>query len=150
MMESRLRRLSHAVPSSVKDGAVFHIRIRIDRKWHGCLTHESIAPKILDSVAFYQTKRIWNCRLMLLMPDHLHALLSFNPEKEMSKVIGAWKHYHVTQLGVCWQQGSFDHRIRSDESIDEKALYIRANPVVVGLCEKALDWPWFWDGGVWI
>ncbi len=149
-MESRLRRLSHAIPSWVKDGAVFHIRLRIDRKWNGFLTHESIAPKILDSVAFYQAKQAWNCRLVLLMPDHLHALISFNPEKQMSKVIGAWKHYHVTHDAIRWQQGYFDHRIRSDESLEEKARYIRANPVVEGLCEKAEDWPWVRDERGWI
>ena len=87
---------------------------------------------------------------MLLMPDHLHALLSFNPEREMSKVVGAWKHYHARQNDIVWQQGYFDHRLRSDESLDEKARYIRSNPLAGGLCEKAQDWPWVWDRGVWI
>lgn len=149
-MESRLRRLSHVVPSWVKDGAVYHIRIRIDSGWDGSLADGAMGMKLLESVAFYQANQIWNCRLIVLMPDHLHALISFNPEREMSKVIGAWKHYHAAQLGVCWQQGYFDHRIRSNERLEETAHYIRENPVAKGLCEKAELWPWVWDGGDWM
>ncbi|MBD5778534.1 transposase [Pelagicoccus sp. NFK12] len=149
-MESRLRRPSHVVPSWVSQGAVFHIRIRTDKRWARSLVNEALGKAIFDSVAFYQRRLVWNCRLLLLMPDHLHALISFNPSKETSKVVGAWKHFHVTHSSIQWQEGYFDHRIRNDDSLDEKAHYIRRNPVVLGLCDTPEDWPWVWDGGVWV
>jgi REP element-mobilizing transposase RayT len=62
----------------------------------------------------YQERDSWWVGFLLLMPDHLHALLSFPREKEMSKVVGNWKRYHARQNGVCWQDGYFDHRIRAD------------------------------------
>jgi hypothetical protein len=37
----------------------------------------------------------------------------------------------------------FDHRLRRDESLDEKARYILANPVRAGLVKREEDWPWF-------
>lgn len=149
-MEFRLRRLSHDVPSWVKDGSVYHIRIRVDREWDDTLVGNEVGNRLLESVAFYQNKQIWNCRLMLLMPDHLHALVSFNPNKGMSAAIRDWKRFHAKNSSVLWQDNFFDHRIRNDESLEEKAAYIRRNPVVKGLCENPEDWKWVWDGGVWI
>ncbi len=79
------------------------------------------------------------------MPDHLHALVSFARDEAMSKVIGDWKHFQTRQHGIIWQQGYFDHRLRDDEhgeQLSVKMNYIRQNPVVAGLCERAEDWPW--------
>ena len=130
------------MPSWVKDGSVYHIRIRAAADYFTKLTDDRIALHITESVqAYHQTNR-WHCRLFLLMPDHLHALLAFPPGKHMFEVIGGWKGYHAKKLGVRWQNNFFDHRIRCDESLDEKEAYIRNNPVVKGLCQRAEDWPW--------
>jgi REP element-mobilizing transposase RayT len=80
------------------------------------------------------------------MPDHLHALLSFDGDKDMSRVIGDWKHFHTHKRGIVWQEGYFDHRLRDDERGEQlvaKINYIRQNPVAAGLCAKAEDWPWW-------
>ena len=82
------------------------------------------------------------------MPDHLHALLSFARDQSMSRVIGDWKRFHARTNGVTWQEGYFDHRLRSDESgeqLSAKMNYMRRNPVAAGLCDKAKDWPWIID-----
>jgi REP element-mobilizing transposase RayT len=80
------------------------------------------------------------------MPDHLHALLAFPPDKQMSKVIGAWKAFQSKRHGLRWQGNYFDHRIRNEAEAEEKAAYIRQNPVVKGLCVREEDWPWVYDG----
>ena len=82
------------------------------------------------------------------MPDHVHALLSFAPDKPMSEVIRNWKCFHTREYDVVWQEGYFDHRLRDDECGEQLSLkinYIRQNPVVAGLCAKAEDWPWIID-----
>ena len=82
------------------------------------------------------------------MPDHLHALLSFAPDKAMSEVIRSWKRFHARQNDVVWQEGYFDHRLRDDErgeQLSEKMNYIRRNPIVAGLCQNAANWPWIID-----
>ena len=63
------------------------------------------------------------------MPDHLHALLSFPHDLRMKSVISKWKEYTAKHVGIHWQRDFFDHRLRSDESFDEKAHYICTNPV---------------------
>jgi putative transposase len=139
-------KLHHDVPHWVEDGALFHIRIAQDRHvQQRALTDSELAAPILDSARFYQEKQRWHITLLVLMPDHLHALLSFHPEQAMSRVIGEWKHYHSRNHKVIWQDGYFDHRLRDDErgkQLSIKMNYIRNNPVASGLCESPDDWPW--------
>jgi REP element-mobilizing transposase RayT len=82
----------------------------------------------------------------MLMPDHIHALLSFERDKSMSRVIGDWKHYQTVQHKIIWQAGYFDHRLRDDErgeQMSAKIKYIRQNPVAAGLCATCEEWPWW-------
>jgi REP element-mobilizing transposase RayT len=76
------------------------------------------------------------------MPDHLHMLAQFGPDFGMRKVIRNWKRYTASHAGVRWQRDFFDHRLRRDESFDEKAAYILQNPVRAGLVRKIDDWPY--------
>ena len=48
-------------------------------------------------------------------------------------------------LGPVWEEESFDHVLRSDESLKEKCEYIRQNPVKAGLVRRPEDYPWLWD-----
>jgi putative transposase len=142
-------KLHHQVPDWVRDGELFHIRIALDRaKEQSPLTESDIARGLLESARFYETKQRWYITLFLLMPDHLHALLSFAGDEVMSNVIGDWKHYQRHRDGIFWQEGYFDHRLRDDErgeQLSAKMNYIRQNPVAAGLCAKAEDWPWIID-----
>jgi REP element-mobilizing transposase RayT len=142
-------RLHHDVPHWVESGALFHVRVALDRQpEQRPLTEPTLARSILDSANFYQEKQRWYMTLFLLMPDHIHALLSFARDQPMSRVIGDWKHFHAYNHAVRWQEGYFDHRLRDDERGEQlliKMAYIRQNPVVAGLCAKAEDWPWVID-----
>ena len=139
-------KLHHAVPHWVEPGALFHVRVALDReKEQRPLTEPALAGTLLDSVRFYESKQRWHVMLFLLMPDHLHALLSFARDQSMSRVIGDWKHFHARKYGIMWQEGYFDHRLRNDErgeQLSAKLNYIRQNPVIAGLCRNAMDWPW--------
>lgn len=48
----------------------------------------------------------------------------------------------ATKYGIQWQDGFFDHRLRTDESAAEKGNYIRMNPVRAGLVENPEAWPY--------
>ena len=41
-----------------------------------------------------------------------------------------------------WQPGFFDYLLRSNESYNQKWLYVRENPVRAGLVPHAEDWPY--------
>ncbi len=50
-----------------------------------------------------------------------------------------------TLLGRCgpvWQEESFDHVLRTSESLKEKIEYIRQNPVRRGLVVRPEDYRW--------
>ena len=97
-------RLHHRVPHWVEPGAVFHIRIRLEReKEQRALTDPALAKAILDSAKFYEARMQWHITLFLLMPDHWHAVLSFARDESMSEVIRAWKRFHTRSNGVRWQ-----------------------------------------------
>src|SRR6266700_2245639 len=129
--------LHHEVPHWVEPGALFHIRVAIDcEKEQQPLTEPTLAQGLLDSARFYEFRQRWYITLFLLMPDHLHALLSFARDQSMSEVIRDWTRFHARTNGVIWQEGYFDHRLRNDgrgEQLSAKIDYIRQNPVVDGL-----------------
>jgi putative transposase len=148
------QRLHHKVPHWVQPGALFHIRIALDReKEQRPLTNPLLAQSLLDSAKFYQSNQRWHITLFVLMPDHLHALLSFPRDESMSDIIGDWKRFHARKNGVVWQGGYFDHRLLADEGgeqLSAKMSYIRENPLAAGLCTKMRDWPWIIDPFGWI
>ena len=134
-------KLHHKTPAWVASGARFHIRIRLEGDQRP-LTHADVAPRLLESAALYHQRGRWHAWLFLLMPDHLHAVLSFPQSVSMSRVIGDWKRYQERELDVTWQAGYFDHRLRNDDEFAEKCHYIRMNPVRANLCVGSTDWPW--------
>jgi putative transposase len=82
------------------------------------------------------------------MPDHLHLLAAFPSDKMMTKVITDWKSLLARKLSITWQRDFFDHRLRNDESWEEKTTYIRNNPVRAQLIDTAVEWPFIWEANL--
>jgi REP element-mobilizing transposase RayT len=139
-------RLRHDVPSWVKAGAVFHVRVRVAPEQATPLTDTKLGADLITAVRRYHDLGRWWCRLVVLMPDHLHALVSF-PENEagMASAVRDWKRGTARFQGVRWQSNFFDHRLRSEAEADEAWVYFGENPVVKGLVGRAEDWPWRWS-----
>ena len=139
------KRLPHGVPSSVRTAdAVFFITICCDPRGENQICLPEISNRIFESVAFRNQRGDWWVQFVLLMPDHLHALVSFPPYAEITAVITEWKKFTARTLKIQWQRDFFDHRLRSDESARDKEEYIRQNPVRAGFVGKAEDWPYAW------
>ena len=135
-------RLHHSIPGWVKDGAVFHIRVRAAPGFRLIDGAHHQPQAILDAIESYHASGRWFCRYCVVMPDHLHAMISFRSDCPMSRVVGSWKSYLTRRSGIRWQAGYFDHRLRSEKEADECWEYLRRNPVAAGLVSKAEDWPW--------
>lgn len=140
------RKLPHGIPSFVPDGAVYFVTICCRQKGVNHLCVEEVAKQVIESVQFRHNRGDWFVHLWLLMPDHVHALLSFPRDKSMRAIVAKWKELVAKKAGVRWQRDFFDHRLRGDESYVEKASYIRMNPVRQGLVAKPEDWPYVWEG----
>ena len=139
------QRLKHNTPHWVDPrSAIYHIRIRCRSNNGGTLlTDPSVAASLLESIHFYSDLGRWWSSVFLVMPDHLHALLSFDSSREFSRIIGDWKKWHVKNTGIEWQENFFDHRLRSTDSRAEKYTYIRQNPVRASLCSEEDNWQWW-------
>jgi hypothetical protein len=85
----------------------------------------------------------------VIMPDHIHLFVAFPATgitlskwiKSLRSVLGK----ELLRVGVQkphWQEGFFDHLLRSSESYSEKWEYVRMNPVRARLCAEPEDWPY--------
>ena len=137
--------LPHGVPPWVRDDATFFVTVCCANRNLNQLCIDPIAQVIWESIEFRQMRGDWFVHLWLLMPDHLHALISFPRDKIPTKVIANWKEIIAKKTQVTWQRDFFDHRLRSDESHEEKAHYIRQNPARKGLVTKPEDWKFVWE-----
>ena len=48
------------------------------------------------------------------------------------------------RTGRVWQDESFDHILRGDESLKKKIIYIMDNPVRAGLAARPGEYRWVW------
>ncbi|MEZ5415241.1 MAG: hypothetical protein R3F03_13135 [Opitutaceae bacterium] len=141
------RRLRHEVPAWVEEGARYFITVCCAQRGINQLCQDDVFAVWSGAIGHYVNAGRWWVDVALAMPDHWHALIAFPRFERMAAVVGDWKHYVARQAGVKWQEGFFDHRLRTNESGDEKWAYIAENPVRGGLCAKAEDWPWVWLAG---
>jgi REP element-mobilizing transposase RayT len=140
------KHLPHEIPSWVSEEATFFITIGCKLRDKPQLTLPAVSRHLLSSAEHYHDTGKWWLHLFLLMPDHLHALIIFPRDVSMRRCITSWKSWHARKNGIVWQDGFFDHRIRSDGAFQEKAAYIRNNPLRVGLVDEADDWPHVFRG----
>lgn len=93
---------------------------------------------------------------VVVMPDHVHLLLTPRRDPEgwpypLVDILQCMKSataHRINKLlyraGPVWEEESFDHVLRSDESLAEKCEYIRQNPVRRGLVQRAEEYRWLW------
>jgi REP element-mobilizing transposase RayT len=92
----------------------------------------------------------------VVMPDHVHLLLTPLRDQAgnlrslveiLQGIKGASAHSvnrALRRSGPVWQEESFDHVLRSEESFEQKVEYIRQNPVRRGLVARPEDYRWLW------
>ncbi len=142
-----LKRLDHTPPNWVDSStALYFITICCEPRGKNQLANPQIAKAITDALEFRVKQGLLYPYLLLLMPDHLHAIIGYNSKTQsLSNIISSLKQRLAQQSGIKWQRRFFDHRIRDDKAYKEKVEYILNNPVRAKLCEKSENWPYAWD-----
>ena len=90
------------------------------------------------------------------MPDHVHLVLSPAADAdgpisipEIMRTLKSTTAHLINKTlgrhGRVWQDESFDHVLRSDESLEAKVGYIIANPIRAGLVKTADEYKWLWS-----
>ena len=136
------KKLPHTVPQWVPEGSWFFVTINCVRWGKNQLCRPDVGEAVLAAMKFNHETYVWHCRLCLLMPDHLHAIIAFPREPGMATTLKNWKKFVAGNCGIEWQRDFFDHRLRDHHEVEEKTGYILMNPVRRGLCERAEDWRW--------
>ena len=139
------KKLTHDVPSWVTQGARHYITINCRQRGTKTLCKETVAGSLLRGGEFYESLGRWYLWLMLIMPDHLHLIVTFDLSRRIQSTVAAWKGYQAKTVGVDWQAGFFEHRLRNDDEYVEKTHYVRMNPVRKGLVLSVEEWPYVID-----
>ena len=83
----------------------------------------------------------------VIMPDHVHLFFRGDCNFRLGAWVGALKQALAKAAALSrakaqiWEEGFFDHVLRSNESYSQKWDYVRENPVRAGLVKLAADWP---------
>ena len=115
----------------------FPVRLQ---KWlnegHGeCVPRQSRLRAIVEDVLKYFDQKRYFLGEFVVMPNHVHAIVTPMRMHSLSAIVGSWKGFtarkinsELGQSGSFWQKESFDHIVRSPASLHKFEEYIRANP----------------------
>ena len=101
------KKLPHSVPQWVPDGSWFFITIKCVPRGKNQLCRADIGDAVIAALAHNHDKLVWHCRLALLMPDHLHAIMAFPPGPGLKLTVENWKRFVARKHGVEWQRDFF-------------------------------------------
>jgi REP element-mobilizing transposase RayT len=122
----------------------------------GGLTLSPDARTLALQHCLYDHGRRIHLHAAVIMPDHVHILFTALRDDEgwtfalpeIMKAIKGTSARSINKLwersGSVWQDESFDHVLRGNESLRQTIDYIRQNPVRRGLVQKPEDYPWLW------
>ncbi|PZM80445.1 MAG: transposase [Candidatus Melainabacteria bacterium] len=110
------------------------------------LRHEPVARMVSENLRhFDQTK--YNLHAWVVMPNHVHVLLTPNNGVLLSQIVHSWKSYTskkaneiLNRTGDFWRRDYFDRLIRDERHYVKTVEYIHNNPVKAALCLTPGDW----------
>jgi len=115
----------------------------------GLFQVHTTADIIVAKLLHYRDAGAYQLHAFVLMPNHLHVLLTPSSttslEKAMQLIKGASSHEIHKQLGSrmeIWQPGFHEATIRDEADYLSKVHYINQNPVAAGLAANPSDWTW--------
>jgi putative transposase len=109
---------------------------------------DEVAELMVATFVKYRDAGEFELHEYVVMPNHVHLLLSLNGQQQWGRVIqlikGGFSHSlreHGAVFPVVWQQRYHDRRVRDAKEFTEFSKYIRQNPVRKGLVEDPGDYP---------
>ena len=122
-----------------KDEYDYTIRRKIDRwldqSFGECiLQREDIRQIVANTLLLYHGRR-YNLYRFVIMPNHVHLLLSPIGEEVSTRFIGSVKQYTANAInqalgrkGQVWQRNFFDRLVRDGNNFEAYVNYINQNP----------------------
>jgi len=111
------------------------------------LSRADVAQVVVCSLFAGQAKGFYELGSWVVMPNHIHALLC--PLVDLSRVVSGIKiasakeaNRLLGRTGAFWSRDYFDRWMRNSAEEQRVIRYIENNPVKIGLCREAEDWPY--------
>jgi putative transposase len=112
---------------------------------------EATARLLIEILAHYRDERKFLLHEFVIMPDHVHALLTPAPdislERAMQFIKGGFS-YRLKSRPPVWQASFTNHRVRDLEDYERLREYIRMNPVRAKLAATPEAYPYSSAAGV--
>ena len=107
----------------------------------------AIACLVEGALLYFDGER-YRLHAWVVMPNHVHTLLTPLARQSLSRIVHAWKSFTAKKAnqtlgreGAFWQPDYFDRFVRSQEHFDRTVGYVESNPVKAGLCASPEAWP---------
>jgi putative transposase len=111
--------------------------------------HKGIAAELVEVKLFeYRDKGRYYVHSYVVMPEHLHVILTPGHTTTLEQTIGLIKGGSSFEIGKAlrmrfpvWHEGFTEHGIRDEEDYETHVRYIESNPVKAGLVREPKDYP---------
>ncbi len=140
------------LPPLLRDSSrVKKIEKWIDSGAGSCLLREPQVARIVCEAVMFGDGRDYIVEAYVVMPNHLHLLLTLIGDLTLSEIMQRIKSYtshRINKLlgrnGSVWWPDYYDRYIRDAAHFEATVHYIWANPVRAGLADHPEAWPWTW------
>ena len=104
---------------------------------------ETIANLLVETLAHYRDERRFLLHEFVIMPDHIHALLTPAPEISLERAmqfIKAGFSFRMKERGSIWQASFTNHHVHDLEDYEHHREYIWMNPVRARLVKRPQEY----------
>jgi putative transposase len=104
---------------------------------------EAKAELMAETLRDYRKQGRFSLHAFVIMPDHVHALITPAPEVSLEKAIQLMKggfSFRLKSHFEVWERGHFDKRVPDRAAYDACTVYIHRNPVVAGLVADTMEY----------
>jgi putative transposase len=124
------------------------VDVEFDRHSGACCLRPAYVGRLVLEAFFEQHGRAFDLRAAVVMPNHVHAVLSFQPGFALPDVVKSIKGASALSVnrllgrsGRLWQPDYFDRVVRDAAHLERCIRYVHWNPVKAGLCDDPRQYP---------
>jgi len=134
--------IRHSMPYSDDDWREYNrlfsdvIQRILDSGVGSCILKVKKVSSIVKNALLYFDGKRYNLGEWVIMPNHVHAIVTPLDNFSVEKITHSWKSYTAHEInnelnrdGIVWQHESYDHIIRNSKQLEFISKYIIENPI---------------------
>ena len=113
-----------------------------------CVLREQVSARIVEDALLYFQGERYALSSWCVMPNHVHVVMTPHHSHPLQRILHSWKSFTAHEInrqngssGPVWQEESFDHAVRDQDSLQRFITYTEMNPVSAGLVDQPELWP---------